>query len=253
MISRGILQQKCRNAIRRWLRSCAAQTSPLSPSPVVSLGNSSYIGFSSQPIVSRYAMASFSMVNDKLMDLNIPYSIKRSCFSSHALLDLPASGIVSIPLAQTGEGIAECELLKWFVKEGDQVEEFQPLCEVQSDKATIEITSRYKGTVSQIIYVPGDIVKVGESLLKMVIEESQGSNLTSNAPDDMKSMGAEVCDSSIQSSDLRNSNTGGVLATPAVRNLAKQYGVDINHILGTGQDGRVLKECPHTCSPERTL
>lgn len=242
MISRGILQQKCRNAIRRWLRSCAAQTSPLSPSPVVSLGNSSYIGFSSQPIVSRYAMASFSMVNDKLMDLNIPYSIKRSCFSSHALLDLPASGIVSIPLAQTGEGIAECELLKWFVKEGDQVEEFQPLCEVQSDKATIEITSRYKGTVSQIIYVPGDIVKVGETLLKMVVEESQGSNLTSNAPDDMKSMGAEVCDSSIQSSDLRNSNTGGVLATPAVRNLAKQYGVDINHILGTGQDGRVLKE-----------
>lgn len=44
--------------------------------------------------------------------------------------------------------------------QGDQVEEFQPLCEVQSDKATIEITSRYKGEVSQILYVPGDIVKV---------------------------------------------------------------------------------------------
>ncbi|RVW99056.1 hypothetical protein CK203_019039 [Vitis vinifera] len=71
MISRGIWQQKCRNAIRRWLRSCAAQTSPLSPSPVVSLGNSSYIGFCSQPIVSRYAMASFSMVNDKLMDVSV--------------------------------------------------------------------------------------------------------------------------------------------------------------------------------------
>lgn len=43
---------------------------------------------------------------------------------------------------------------------GDEVEEFQPLCEVQSDKATIEITSRYKGKVVQFLYVPGDIVRV---------------------------------------------------------------------------------------------
>lgn len=47
-----------------------------------------------------------------------------------------------------------------MVWQGDQVEEFQPLCEVQSDKATIEITSRYRGTVAHILYVPGDIVKV---------------------------------------------------------------------------------------------
>lgn len=45
--------------------------------------------------------------------------------------------------------------------QGDQVEEFQPLCEVQSDKATIEITSRYKGNVVHLLHVPGDIVKVG--------------------------------------------------------------------------------------------
>lgn len=44
--------------------------------------------------------------------------------------------------------------------QGEQVEEFQPLCEVQSDKATIEITSRYKGRVSKVLHVPGDIVKV---------------------------------------------------------------------------------------------
>ena len=44
--------------------------------------------------------------------------------------------------------------------QGDQVEEFQPLCEVQSDKATIEITSRYRGKISHILHTPGDIVKV---------------------------------------------------------------------------------------------
>lgn len=76
----------------------------------------------------------------------------------------------------------------------------------------------------------------------MVVEDSQGSKLTCDAPDNVKSVRSELCDSSIQSSDLRNSNTGGALATPAVRNLAKQYGVNIDHIIGTGKDGRVLKE-----------
>ena len=44
--------------------------------------------------------------------------------------------------------------------QGDEVEEYQPLCEVQSDKATIEITSRYKGTVAKVLHTPGDIIKV---------------------------------------------------------------------------------------------
>lgn len=47
-----------------------------------------------------------------------------------------------------------------FFLQGDLVDEFQPLCEVQSDKATIEITSRYKGRVAQTLFIPGDIVKV---------------------------------------------------------------------------------------------
>lgn len=47
-----------------------------------------------------------------------------------------------------------------FVSQGDHVEEYQPLCEVQSDKATIEITSRYKGKVVKVLHVPGDIIKV---------------------------------------------------------------------------------------------
>ncbi|GAX77825.1 hypothetical protein CEUSTIGMA_g5268.t1 [Chlamydomonas eustigma] len=53
--------------------------------------------------------------------------------------------VVSLPLAQTGEGISECELIQWFVKEVDSVVAFGRLCEVQSDKATIEITSRFEG------------------------------------------------------------------------------------------------------------
>lgn len=144
---------------------------------------------------------------------------------------------MDVPLAQTGEGIAECELLRWFVAEGDQVDEFQPLCEVQSDKATIEITSRFKGKVHKIHFVPGDIVKVGETLLKMVVGDSQIVSPDNIVPSAGKSLGVE---SAVFSSE--GNVPGGNLSTPAVRHLAKQYGISINEIVGTGKDGRVLKE-----------
>ncbi|ONM31761.1 Lipoamide acyltransferase component of branched-chain alpha-keto acid dehydrogenase complex mitochondrial [Zea mays] len=165
----------------------------------------------------------------------------RRCFASAAYpaqaTPGEASELVDVPLAQTGEGIAECELLRWFVAEGDQVDEFQPLCEVQSDKATIEITSRFKGKVHKIHFVPGDIVKVGETLLKMVVGDSQIVSPDNIVPSAGKSLGVE---SAVFSSE--GNVPGGNLSTPAVRHLAKQYGISINEIVGTGKDGRVLKE-----------
>ncbi|XP_010547014.1 PREDICTED: lipoamide acyltransferase component of branched-chain alpha-keto acid dehydrogenase complex, mitochondrial [Tarenaya hassleriana] len=158
----------------------------------------------------------------------------RSWFSSLVLAKASTNGLVDVPLAQTGEGIAECELLKWFVKEGDSVEEFQPLCEVQSDKATIEITSRFKGKVAQISHVPGDIVKVGETLLRLAVEESECCLVTSDSSS--ANVNSRVCE------QPKTESLGGVLSTPAVRNLAKMLGIDINDVLGTGKDRRILKE-----------
>lgn len=150
----------------------------------------------------------------------------------------PSAELVEVPLAQTGEGIAECELLRWFVSEGDQVDEFQQLCEVQSDKATIEITSRFKGTVHQIQFAPGDIVKVGETLLKMIVNGSQvvPHDSLASSPD----IPLEV-DTSTSPSREGNAPRGS-LSTPAVRHLVKRYGLNIDDIQGTGRDGRVLKE-----------
>uniref|UniRef100_A0ACD5W9D5 Uncharacterized protein n=1 Tax=Avena sativa TaxID=4498 RepID=A0ACD5W9D5_AVESA len=145
--------------------------------------------------------------------------------------------LVEVPLAQTGEGIAECELLRWFVTEGDQVDEFQQLCEVQSDKATIEITSRFKGTVHQIHFAPGDIVKVGETLLKMIVGDNQVVSHDSIASSSDISLGVDT------TGPLGESNAPrGSLSTPAVRHLVKHYGLNINDIQGTGKDGRILKE-----------
>jgi 2-oxoisovalerate dehydrogenase E2 component (dihydrolipoyl transacylase) len=163
--------------------------------------------------------------------------MKNRFFSSQTLAEVSENGIVDIPLAQTGEGIAECELLKWFVNEGDQVEEYQLLCEVQSDKATIEITSRYQGTVSSILHAPGDIVKVGETLLKMAVTESTSAE---KKTDSKETLDAVI--SAIPDSDLDADVASGVLTTPAVRNLAKQHGIDLKYLVGSGTNGRILKE-----------
>ncbi|KAK9146971.1 hypothetical protein Sjap_006874 [Stephania japonica] len=173
--------------------------------------------------------------------------LKNSCtrnhfFSSQALVDLPAGGVVEVPLAQTGEGIAECELLKWFVGEGDHVEEFQPLCEVQSDKATMEITSRYKGSISKVFYNPGDIVKVGETLVKIVVDEPQTSTVLPDTLTSTLPMGFDATESTTSTFVDAEHKEEGVLSTPAVRNLAKHYGININRIHGSGKDGRILKE-----------
>jgi 2-oxoisovalerate dehydrogenase E2 component (dihydrolipoyl transacylase) len=71
-----------------------------------------------------------------------------------------AGTLIPFKLADIGEGIAEVELLKWFVKEGDTIRSFDRVCEVQSDKATVEITSRYEGVISKMYHKEGDIVKV---------------------------------------------------------------------------------------------
>ncbi|XP_012827500.1 PREDICTED: lipoamide acyltransferase component of branched-chain alpha-keto acid dehydrogenase complex, mitochondrial [Erythranthe guttata] len=172
---------------------------------------------------------------------SIPFGIKWCRFTTQTMPDhRPIGGVVDVPLAQTGEGIAECELLKWFVQEGDQVEEFQPLCEVQSDKATIEITSRYKGKVYSLLHIPGNIVKVGETLLKMVVDETAFSSQSVEAPEIIKAH--DLCIKELDIVDSKVKNDGPVLSTPAVRNFAKQLGVNIEEVCGTGKDGRILKD-----------
>ncbi|KAG8880354.1 hypothetical protein FRB97_000891 [Tulasnella sp. 331] len=76
-------------------------------------------------------------------------------------------------LADIGEGITECEVLKWNVKQSAKVEHFDQLCEVQSDKASVEITSPFDGVISQIHVQEGQIAKVGEGLCTIEIEEEE--------------------------------------------------------------------------------
>lgn len=85
-------------------------------------------------------------------------------------------------------------------------------------------------------------LQVGETLLKIFVEEAQVPDLTSYVPENPTPTHDGMEKAVSLDSEPRKNNIGGVLSTPAVRHLAKQHGVDIYDILGTGEDGRVLKE-----------
>lgn len=74
-------------------------------------------------------------------------------------------------LADIGEGIKECEVIQWFVEPGAKIEEFDRICEVQSDKASVEITSRYSGVIKDLKYEVGQMALVGKVCFIIIIQK----------------------------------------------------------------------------------
>lgn len=134
-------------------------------------------------------------------------------------------------LPDIGEGVAEGEVLKWFVSEGEEIGEDQPLVEIMTDKVNVEIPSPKAGKVSKILAKAGDVVRVGQSLVLLEVQpesEDMGRAVPSNhGKDEAKSeqspIAAEV----------------GTLATPATRKLAHDLGVNLDRIIGSGPERRV--------------
>ena len=136
-------------------------------------------------------------------------------------------------LTDIGEGIAEVEVIEWFVSEGDEVKQFDKVCEVQSDKANVEITSRYDGVVKELVYGVGDTAHVGKPLMMIEIEEVTDEHHQKNE-EIQNTQEVEVNDdepSVIQRS--RQLGNEKILTTPAVRRIAREHDVDLQLILGT--------------------
>ncbi|PKS06546.1 hypothetical protein jhhlp_007294 [Lomentospora prolificans] len=171
-------------------------------------------------------------------------------------------------LADIGEGIVECEVIQWFVQPGARVEEFSPLCEVQSDKASVEITSRFAGVVKRLYYEAGDMAKVGKPFVDIDIEGGaldQIGSLTKPEPEDLKETPVPKLDEDTVQENAKSDplitpqeqrrqqirEKNRAIATPAVRHLSKELNVDILQVQGTGKDGRVLKEDIHKFAKQR--
>ncbi len=139
-------------------------------------------------------------------------------------------------LPDLGEGITEGEILKWMTKEGDQIKEDQPIVEVMTDKVNVQIPSPRSGKVAKILVKEGDVAKVGQTI--MVIDDGNtGSPVTTAVPTAPRpSPAAPVVQ--VQSS----APSPGVLATPATRRLARELGVDIGAVRGSGPQGRITDD-----------
>ncbi|KAJ3172822.1 hypothetical protein HDU87_007824 [Geranomyces variabilis] len=152
-------------------------------------------------------------------------------------------------LADIGEGITECEVIQWFVKEGDHVEQFSPICEVQSDKAAVEITSRYDGVIKKLHYGTGDVARVGSPLVDITTSEAGEENASPIAEkaaavvDSVKAAAAPAVEAvtAAFSSISKEMEAAYTLATPAVRRVARENKVDLAKISGSGPSRRILK------------
>lgn len=154
--------------------------------------------------------------------------------------------------ADIGEGIHEGVLLKWFVKEGDTIKEGDSLFLVETDKVNAEIPSPVDGKINKLMAEVGDTIHVGNVV---VVIDDGSENIESgkkqeSVSEDEKGAGVvgeiEVSSEVIESSEEglheeKDTNTK-ILATPVARKLAKDLGVDINQVKGTGPAGRVMKE-----------
>lgn len=146
---------------------------------------------------------------------------------------------IEFRLPDVGEGVVEGEVVKWLVKEGDQVNEDQLLVEVLTDKATIQIPSPAKGKVLKLLAKEGAIVKVGESLI-IIGDEGETSQISRSK----EQPGSTVPASPPQTAttNVPQTEPGQIAAPPAIRKLARDMNVDLVGVRGTGPSGRITRE-----------
>jgi pyruvate dehydrogenase E2 component (dihydrolipoamide acetyltransferase) len=138
-------------------------------------------------------------------------------------------------LPDLGEGLTEGEIARWLVTEGDEVAEDQPLVEIQTDKTTVEIPSPAAGKVAQILVDEGKTVPVG-TVLVVIGEDGAASDEQPRAEPAPQQEAAEAV------APDEPASAGRVRATPLVRRVAQELGVDLSSMRGSGPQGRVTEE-----------
>ncbi|EGP5117993.1 TPA: dihydrolipoyllysine-residue acetyltransferase [Enterococcus faecium] len=151
-----------------------------------------------------------------------------------------SEGVFQFKLPDIGEGIAEGEIVKWFVKPGDTINEDDTLLEVQNDKSVEEIPSPVTGTVKNVIVPEGTVANVGDVLVEI---DAPGHNSAPSTSAPSAEAPKEKVETSGSASVVEAADPNKrVLAMPSVRQFAREKDVDISQVTATGKGGRVTKE-----------
>ena len=171
------------------------------------------------------------------------------------------------PLPDPGEGLTEAELDEWFVEEGDEVDDDGPLCEVETDKALVEIPIPCPGLVVELRAEPGDVIRVGEIIAVFETDdpprgaktapsageggsgsepepEPQPDSAAASATEDGEEVRSAVTRAPPDGEAAEDGSTNGdrAFAAPSTRRYARERGVDLTSVEGSGPGGRVLRE-----------
>lgn len=159
-------------------------------------------------------------------------------------------------LPDIGEGIVECEVVDWLVKEGDTIEEDQPVADVMTDKALVQIPAMYAGTVMKLHYAKGEIAKVHAPLFAIERRDTSNSQVSLHSDNNAKiekptaltNQASQTANNKSDNGHKPTNNTSArvinekAIASPAVRRVARELNVNIHQVPGSGKKGRVYKD-----------
>lgn len=158
---------------------------------------------------------------------------------------------MDLKLPDLGEGVMEGEVVKWLVKPGDKVTEDQVVLEIMTDKATVEIPTKFNGVVQELVFKEGEIAKVGQIMMRLEGSTSTGKGgapaKAAPAPAPAAKAAAPAPAKSVSAPAAQPARPAAIVngdpqAAPAVRKLARDKGIELGSIRGTGPNGRILLE-----------
>ena len=143
-------------------------------------------------------------------------------------------------LPAVGDTMVEGEIVEWLVAVGDAVELDQAICSVETDKSVVEMTTPYRGTVLALGGEPGDVIEVGETLI-VVGEpgEAVPADDEHDAPSATASATAAAASPAPPSAPLTPEGGDSIKAVPKARKLAREHGIDLAAVAGTGPGGSI--------------
>lgn len=161
---------------------------------------------------------------------------------------MPAQTGTTITMPQLGESVTEGTIGNWLKRVGDRIEKYEPLCEIETDKASAELPAPLAGVLTAILIEPGTTVPVGAELCR--IEESDPDAATAESPPtEVEPSHNDHTDAShdrearrARGQSVDETHLLRARSSPVVRRMAEEHGIDISQVHGTGIEGRVTKK-----------
>ncbi|MDX3774756.1 dihydrolipoyllysine-residue acetyltransferase [Chromatiaceae bacterium AAb-1] len=190
-------------------------------------------------IVSRlyYQKGDIAKVHQPLFEMELPESSSNEAVTGKVAETASNTTVTEdFILPDIGEGIVECEIVDWLVQEGEHIKEDQPVCDVMTDKALVQIPAKHSGTVTRLYYAKGDIASVHKPLFAMSIQGHAPVTATVSSGDVPPKAEAQKITAAVTSASQK------AVASPAVRRLARELNIDLTEVAGSGDKGRVFKQ-----------